>query len=287
MQHKKASAPVLLWLQGGPGGSSLFGLFNEHGPLQVLSAEDLQIGLRPTAWTLTHHVLYIDNPVGTGFSFTGKDSCYAKTEENVASDLYDALQQFFDLFPKLRPLDFYVTGESYAGKYVPAITHRIHQLNPQAEKKIHLKGMAIGDGLCDPVTMADYGDFLFNIGLIDEVDRKYFKDVQGVLESFIAQKRWIDAFRVFDDLLNGDLSKRPSYFANVTGFNYYFNYLMTEGPAEQGYYGPLLQLPHIRKAIHVGNLSYNDGSIVEQHLLSDVMQSVKPWIQQIIDNDYK
>ena len=51
--------------------------------------------------------------IGTGFSFTALDKCFAQTEDNVATDLYEALQQFFDMFPALRPLDFYVSGESY------------------------------------------------------------------------------------------------------------------------------------------------------------------------------
>ena len=57
----------------------------------------------------------------------------------MASDLYEALQQFFTLFPDLRKNDFYVTGESYAGKYVPAISYKIHTENPKANKKINFK----------------------------------------------------------------------------------------------------------------------------------------------------
>ena len=94
-------------------------------------------------------MLYVDNPVGTGFSFTEKNECYA-TDQNmvreredqqyrivlkkalnrsptlqVANDLYDALRQFFLLFPQLQKNDFYATGESYAGKYVPAISYKV------------------------------------------------------------------------------------------------------------------------------------------------------------------
>jgi vitellogenic carboxypeptidase-like protein len=66
-QYNAESAPVLLWLQGGPGGSSLFGLFNEHGPFAV--KRDLStLRQRSTTWALTHNLLYIDNPVGTGES---------------------------------------------------------------------------------------------------------------------------------------------------------------------------------------------------------------------------
>ena len=281
-QFNAEKAPVLLWLQGGPGGSSLFGLFNENGPLKVLKNQD--IVKRSTSWSTNHHVIYIDNPVGTGFSFTKLDKCYAKNQDNVATDLYFALLQFFDMFPRLKGREFYVTGESYAGKYVPALTYKIHNLNPKATKKINLKGMAIGDGLCDPITMTDYGDFLFSIGLIDELDRDYYKKVQDILVKMIKTKQWTQAFRIFDNLLNGDMSKKASYFTNSTGFHYYFNYLLTSEPEEHGYYNEIIETPEIRKAIHVGNLTYNDGSKVEQFLLQDVMQSVKPWIEEIMEN---
>ena len=63
----------------------------------------------------------------SGYSFT--NSCYVSTQNEVANDLYDALMQFFQLFPSMKKNDFYVTGESYAGKYVPAISYKIHTEN--------------------------------------------------------------------------------------------------------------------------------------------------------------
>ena len=188
-QHNPETAPVLLWLQGGPGGSSLFGLFNENGPFQV--SKDLGVQKRTTSWSLTHHVIYIDNPVGTGFSFTKSDKCYAQNQDNVGMDLYFAMLQFFVMFPNLRTHDFYVTGESYAGKYVPALAYKIHDLNPKSMQKINLKGIAIGDGLCDPVTMTDYGDFLYNIGLLDELDRDYFKKIAELQVNFIKKGEFL------------------------------------------------------------------------------------------------
>ncbi len=67
------------------------------------------------------------------------DKCYAKNEGDVANDLYEAMLQFFLLFPRLRQNDFYVSGESYAGKYVPALTYKIHTSNPHSQQKINLK----------------------------------------------------------------------------------------------------------------------------------------------------
>ena len=144
--------------------------------------------------------------------------------------------------------------------------------------------MAIGDGLCDPVTMTNYGDFLFSIGLLDELDRNYFTQLQDIMVNYINQEKYEDAFRVFNQLLNGDTTTTSSYFANVTGFTWYFNYLLSEGPKDLGYYNQLIEKDYIRKAIHVGNLTYNDGKKVEQFLLKDIMKSVKPWIQEIMDH---
>lgn len=108
------TAPVVLWLQGGPGGSSLFGLFVEHGPYLV--TKDITAELRPFSWARRFSMLYVDNPVGTGFSFTGREEGYARNQSDVARDLFEALQQFFTLFHEYSGNDFYVTGESYAGK---------------------------------------------------------------------------------------------------------------------------------------------------------------------------
>ena len=60
-QNGKKDAPLMLWLQGGPGGSSLFGLFNENGPLVVDSSGN--VALRKVTWNTDYHMIYIDNPV--------------------------------------------------------------------------------------------------------------------------------------------------------------------------------------------------------------------------------
>lgn len=114
MQNRDKNAPTLLWLQGGPGGSSLFGLFVEQGPLEITA--DQVAKLRNTTWATKFNMLYIDNPVGTGFSFTKHDEGYVTNQSEVGRDLFEALQQFFTVFTEYADNDFYVTGESYAGK---------------------------------------------------------------------------------------------------------------------------------------------------------------------------
>jgi len=163
----KVDAPVLLWLQGGPGSSSLLGVFNLNGPFSVCKSCGGELKLRDHAWTGTHSMLYVDNPVGTGFSYTGDDSGYSTDEMDVARNLYATLVQFFELFPEYQHNDFYVTGESFAGHYVPAVSYAIHQNNPGAKIKINLKGLAIGNGLVDPLNQLFYSDYLYQHGFID------------------------------------------------------------------------------------------------------------------------
>lgn len=191
------------------------------------------------------------------------------------------LQQFFTLFSELQSVDFYVTGESYAGKYVPSIAFKIHSEGERA--KMRLKGIAIGDGLCEPETQGDYASFLYQIGLLDEQERDYMTFEQSRAIALIREGRFYEAFQIFDLILNGDLIAGQSFFKNVTGLEYYFNFL-TERPVEFDYYGPYLARPETRHAIHVGNLTFNDGTKVEQHLVNDIMQSIRPWLEVLMDN---
>lgn len=158
-------APVMLWLQGGPGASSLYALFNEHGPFSVAKSHGLK--LRNHTWVATHSVIYLDNPVGTGYSFTSDDGGYSTNQASVGLNVYTALVQFFTLFHEYQNNDFYVTGESYAGKYVPAVSYSIHLNNPDAKVKINLKGLAIGNGLVDPINQLMYSEYLYQHGFVD------------------------------------------------------------------------------------------------------------------------
>ncbi len=92
----------------------MFGFFVEHGPFYV--TKDLELKNRKMSWALPYNVLYIDQPVGTGFSFTKNEQGFATNQDMVANDLYEAMTQFYTLFPDLLKQDLYVTGESYAGK---------------------------------------------------------------------------------------------------------------------------------------------------------------------------
>lgn len=282
-QSDSTNAPVVLWLQGGPGATSLIGLFGENGPFTVKNKHGLK--LRKFSWTQNHNVIYIDNPVGTGYSFT--NGGYAQNETKVGEDLYSALIQFFTLFPELQKNDFFITGESYAGKYVPAISYTIYKKNPSAKLKINLQGLSIGNGLSDPEHQLKYGDYLYQLGLIDANGRKAFQDYEQQGVKYIQNKQFDKAFQVFDNLLNGDQNNHTSLFKNISGFENYFNYLYPISPfnAELTFMGKYVQRSDIRAAIHVGNTTFNDiTNDVETNLINDVMQSVAPWISELLNH---
>lgn len=275
-------APVVVWLQGGPGATSLYGLFTENGPIKVLNEKFVR---RKYNWALNHHIIYIDNPVGTGFSFTNDVKGYCTDQVQVGEQLYSTVIQFLQLFPELQNNKFFVTGESYAGKYVPALAYTIHKKNPDAKLKVNLKGIAIGNGLSDPEHQMVYSKYLYQIGLIDWNQEKVFSEYEAQTVKYIQQGQWEEAFNTFDDLLNGDLINGSSIFHSMTGFNFYFNYLHTKDYSDEGF-GKMIQKSSVRKQIHVGNKPFNNGTEVEKHLKQDVMKSVAPWVSELLDNYY-
>lgn len=132
------------------------------GPFKVDA--DMNISLRHNTWARSISIIYIDNPVGAGYSFTRGG--YAKNQTIIGNHLYNALQQFFTLFPHLQNNDFYLSGESYGGKYVPTLADIIHENNPKADIKINLKGLTLGNGFSDPPNMLLFSDLMIAVGLI-------------------------------------------------------------------------------------------------------------------------
>jgi serine carboxypeptidase-like clade 1 len=161
--------PLIYWSNGGPGASSMFGLLTELGPL-ILSDDSVKTdayrdtGL-PTlfynsrSWTRLGHILVFDAPAPVGYSYCNSDEqpdhdhnstnhkkeCISWTDELASQNAYLALKTFFqDKFPVLQQTPLYLTGESYAGIYIPTLARRI--VENQDDFAINLKGFAVGDG---------------------------------------------------------------------------------------------------------------------------------------------
>ena len=111
----------------------------------------------------------------------------ATNQSSVGADLLAALSQFFELFPEQRANPFYVTGESYAGKYVPACAYAIHARNAQQppSKRINLQGISIGDGAFAPEVQLSggFGDLLYNVGMVSHDERAVFRGYEARMDA--------------------------------------------------------------------------------------------------------
>ncbi|AES67521.2 serine carboxypeptidase-like [Medicago truncatula] len=168
--------PVIIWLTGGPGCGSEIALFYENGPFQFSKDKNLSLVWNEYGWDKASNIIFVDQPIGSGFSYTTDVSDDIRhDEDSISNDLYDFLQAFFKEHPQFTKNDFYITGESYAGHYIPAFASRVHQGN-KAKEGIHinLKGFAIGNGLTNPdIQYMAYTDYALENGLInkDEYER--------------------------------------------------------------------------------------------------------------------
>ncbi|KAG2333500.1 hypothetical protein Bca52824_004680 [Brassica carinata] len=160
--------PVVLWLTGGLGCSGSLALFTENGPFAI--SENLSLSWNPYGWDKVSNVIYVDQPVGTGFSNMSDTSLLRHDETGVSSDLYDFLQAFFKEHPQLWKNDFYITGESYDGHYIPALASRICSGNKNKEGiPINLKDLAIGNGMTNPeIQYGAYADYALEMKLISQ-----------------------------------------------------------------------------------------------------------------------
>jgi len=235
--NQDENAPLLIWLQGGPGGSSLFGMFSEMGPYRVASDG---VTLEPLAatWNRNYGMIFIDNPVGAGYSYTETNTGYCtNTKVEVSSQLFSLMQQFYEVFPELLKNELIITGESYAGHYVPGLAYKIYEenLKGEAKFKLPLTGLAIGDGWVDPYTqLGAYPDMLFNIGVASEGEKRVFQDYVSRTQKFIEAGNMRDAFTTWDEMINGDIYEYPNYYHNVTGSNDYDNFMDSNEPASLG-----------------------------------------------------
>lgn len=164
VKQPNAEIPLLLWLQGGPGSSSQFGAHTEVGPLKVKNGT---VSENDYAWNLQGHLLFVDSPLNTGFSYSGDrtgDMQVSSTDE-ATNHLMNFLENFYQTWPALRTSPLYITGESFAGHYIPVLAWKI--IN-QPDLNVTLAGVAIGDGWTDPINQINYYDsYLWSVGVID------------------------------------------------------------------------------------------------------------------------
>ncbi|CAK7340280.1 unnamed protein product [Dovyalis caffra] len=158
-----ASKPLVLWLNGGPGCSSVgAGAFSEHGPFRPSGGGSLV--RNDYSWNKEANMLYLESPAGVGFSYSANKSFYDLVNDTItAQDNFVFLQNWFLKFPEYKNRDLFITGESYGGHYVPQLAFLV----VKSGLKFNLKGIALGNPLMEFSTdLNSEGDFYLSHGLI-------------------------------------------------------------------------------------------------------------------------
>ncbi|KAI0881827.1 alpha/beta-hydrolase [Annulohypoxylon maeteangense] len=177
-QHIANRQRTVIWLNGGPGCSSEDGALMEIGPYRLKDENNLEYN--NGSWNEFANLLFVDNPVGTGYSYVNTDS-YVHELDEMANQFVKFLEKWYKLFPEYEHDDIYIAGESFAGQHIPYIAKAILERNklPQTQFPWNLKGLLIGNGWVSPPEQYEaYLAFAYEKGIVAKGS-----DASGKLEA--------------------------------------------------------------------------------------------------------
>jgi len=175
--------------------------------------------------------------------------------------VFNVLQQFRNMFPKLKSAPLVISGESYGGLYTPNLGWIVAQFNQKAatEDKILFQGLAVGDPAIDWKTqMPTYSDTLYGMGVLMLDERKELAATMAKSLQYLKAGNCPAAFdtwnAVWDD--NGGLgpSEGHGWYANTTGSFNTANILMGNSPIGWGPMNKFLARPEVQIAFHVDGI---------------------------------
>ena len=257
----------MVWLQGGPGSSSMFGLLKENGPFlvraQTLPDKDPYLQPNEFGWHKAAHLLYIDSPVGTGFSFADKAKAFHSNDENVSIDLASLIFQFLKVFPtyigktntiQKKPPKVYLFGESYGGTVVTDLAKYITSVKNYTQV-LELVGIGIGNGFISPKYQATmYAEFLGSLGIIDRKKEKLLMAIEEQLHKTIENGELLKAYIWWQQELR--------QITDALGIANFYNMAFENPDVTERNFWQFLQQAHVRKAVHIGQRPFSDGELV-------------------------
>ncbi|GFO16607.1 carboxypeptidase [Plakobranchus ocellatus] len=284
------SAPLAIWMNGGPGVSALVGLFEENGPLQLKKDAQGRIVRgefepRPTTWVGALSMLYIDSPVGVGFSYSEREDTRGlhALQTGYTQDLYRFVEQFFILFPECLHTYLYIGGQSYASKYVIALAHRIHLATQHGHSNFPLAGIYIGGPFFAPeIMLPSYGEYLYAMGAISRAERDEDRRLtQMLLESYagFSHKENLQKGTYIMYKVGNTCFSRDKFNHNYATQEFLDLYAVNDIALSE----------RIRHATHVGSQPYTVVNVTLQSLFGcDFLSSVRTKLGALLDsNRYK
>ncbi|XP_058071249.1 serine carboxypeptidase 1-like [Magnolia sinica] len=283
-----STKPLVLWLNGGPGCSSLIGAMMEQGPFRV-NSDGKTLFKNDYAWNNVANVIFLESPAGVGFSYSNTTSDYdVSGDKRTADDAYTFLVNWLERFPQYKTRDFFITGESYAGHYVPQLAYTILVNNKNTNQTIiNLKGIAVGNGWVDYITneIGTY-DYIWTHAMnSDETNAQihatcdfsanFTKECLNALNDADDQIGNIDTYNIYAPLCNYNNNQTTVSTGSITNFD----------PCSGIYVNSYMNVAEVQKAIHanVTGLAYKWSSCSGGLLVwNDSPLTILPTMQQLI-----
>ncbi|XP_024029038.1 serine carboxypeptidase-like 3 [Morus notabilis] len=207
--------PLLIWLTGGPGCSSWSGLVYEVGPLNYkidpYNGSLPTLVLNPYSWTKISSIVFIDSPVGAGFSYAKKTSTASKTGDfKQVQGLVEFFNKWLIDHPEFISNPIYIAGDSYSGITVPVLVQKISNgIEEGILPPINLQGYILGN----PVTGGDNNyriPFAHGMALIsDELHKSLERSCGGEYYENIdpSNTECLKEFQTYEECISGIWSK--------------------------------------------------------------------------------
>jgi hypothetical protein len=260
------------------------GLFLELGPLTLTrnATDQIEVQYSKDGWIKNGHLLFIDQPVGVGFSYTKNEKNYPTNEDGISVAFYIAIQKFLQLYPKTQGLKWYLSGESYAGRYLPAIGAYIFRQNAQPQQgnlKINLNGILIGNGLMfASVQRPARLETAYGVHILNQNDVKNLRTINRNCEEAIARND-TNAAIICDKILD--------YIGVVSGGVMSDDVRSIDDIDANDNMGVYLGQKEILPALHIEstpkNPAFNRSSaIVHDYMVHDIVESSLPDIDFVL-----
>ncbi|KAH9323556.1 hypothetical protein KI387_018195, partial [Taxus chinensis] len=294
--------PLVLWLNGGPGCSSVgYGAAIELGPFKV-EKNTSSLRLNRYSWNREANMLFLEAPVGVGFSYTNKSSDLKELGDKItAEDSYTFLVNWFQRFPEYKSREFYIAGESYAGHYVPQLAEVIYDSNKQTskDKVINLQGFMVGNAVMDDKNdengMLDYA---WSHAVISDEDYHSLKNCNSIVDNqtncyravrnFAKMYSEIDIYSLYTPVCVDHLDKNLRRLAAATKplsiHDLLHNLPSGYDPCLEGYAEAYFNRDDVQKALHANTtkISYPWTLCSDEITWNDSPPSVLPIFRKLI-----
>lgn len=280
-ERNDSSEPLLLWTQGGPGLSALFGQFLENGPVAI--TENGTLSRRDNTLQKNMSVLYVDIPVGAGFSFTQDNASYARTLEDIIFSVREFLDQFLQLFDYYKNRNFYLGGESYGARYSVAVANWL--LSNPGNVSLNLKGVVSGSGFLGPVLdIADSSEFLYQMSMVNEAGKLKFQQQFQAMKAVAANASiaLLAVQMLSTTIFTNPLT--PTLFQNLTFFNDHASPIFTERPLIMYACVLFFNSTLFRQQFHVGNIPFQyNNPLLLASFAPDWLREISPMVENVLN----